>query len=68
MNDKMIVMFDKSAEDIPVLIVAREGYGFSLSPTFNVIKTLTGDNAEKAYNMLTQKGQQDEEAEHHHDS
>ena len=37
MNDKLIITFDKSAEDIPVLVVAKEGFGWGLQPNMNIM-------------------------------
>lgn len=56
MSEKLIITFDKSVEDIPVLSVAREGWswGFSGSAT-NVINTFVGDNAEVIYNLLAHR-------------
>ena len=53
MSEKLIVTYDKSQEDVPVLMVGREGYGFGLNPSINVIKVITGDEAEQMYRNLT---------------
>lgn len=56
MSDKFTVSFDKSDEDIPVLIVMREGYSSYLSaPSMNIKKVITGDKALQLYNELTKK-------------
>lgn len=56
MSEKLIVTFDKSAEDIPVLVVAKEGFGWGLTSEMRIVNTLTGENAETAYKLLTKKG------------
>ena len=53
MSEKLIVTYDKSQEDVPVLMVGREGYSFGLNPSINVIKVITGDEAEQMYRNLT---------------
>ena len=56
MSDKFTVTFDKSDEDIPVLMVGREGYGgFMSAPTMNIQKVITGDRAVQLYDELTSK-------------
>lgn len=55
MSEKLIVTYDKSQEDVPVLVVGREGYGFGFNPSVNVIKVITGDKAEQMYRNLTLK-------------
>lgn len=55
MSERLIVTYDKSQEDVPVLVVGREGYGFSFNPSINVIKVITGDKAEQMYRNLTLK-------------
>jgi len=55
MSEKLIVTYDKSQEDVPVLVVGKEGYGFGFNPSINVIKVITGDNAEQMYRNLTLK-------------
>lgn len=55
MSDKFTVSFDKSEDDIPVLIVMREGYaGIMSAPTINIKKVITGDRALQLYNELTE--------------
>lgn len=62
MNNRIIVTFDKSQEDIPVLMTFRENYFSYLSnnPSINVINTITGDEANRIWNMLTKAGEQNE--------
>lgn len=55
MSEKLIVTYDKSQEDVPVLVVGKEGYGFGFNPSINVIKVITGDKAEQTYRNLTLK-------------
>lgn len=55
MSEKLIVTYDKSQEDVPVLVVGKEGYGFGFNPSINVIKVITGDKAEQMYRNLTLK-------------
>jgi hypothetical protein len=51
----IVISYDISNKDVPVLIVAREGLGFSFSPRLEVIKTFTGDEAITLYHKLTSK-------------
>ena len=62
MNNRIIVTFDTSQEDIPVLMTFRENYFTYLSnnPSLNVINTITGDEANRIWNMLTKAGEQNE--------
>lgn len=53
MSEKLIVTYDKSQEDVPVLVVGREGYSFGLNPSINVVKVITGGKAEQMYRDLT---------------
>lgn len=55
MSEKLIVTYDKSQEDVPVLVVGREGYGFGFNPSISVIKVITGGKAEQMYRNLTLK-------------
>ena len=55
MSEKLIVTYDKSQEDVPVLMVGREGYSFGLNPSINIVKVITGDKAEQMYRDLTLK-------------
>lgn len=52
--NKVIVTYDKSNEDIPTLIIARDNIGF-LSPGIDVIKILTGRQAVDLWDRLTEK-------------
>ena len=58
MNNRIIVTFDTSQEGIPVLMTFRENYFSYLSnnPSINVINTITGDEANRIWNMLTKAG------------
>ena len=51
----LIISYDNNNKDVPVLVIAREGLGFSFSPRLDVIKTFTGDEAIKLYHKLTSK-------------
>lgn len=55
MSEKLIVTYDKSQEDVPVLVVGREGYGFGFNSSLDVVKVITGDKAEQMYRNLTLK-------------
>lgn len=55
MSEKLIVTYDKSQEDVPVLVVGREGYGLGFNPSINIVKVITGDKAEQMYRNLTLK-------------
>ena len=53
MNEKLTVVFDKSNEDVPVLVVARENsFGFLSGPTMQVINTITGQKAIDIWSTL----------------
>lgn len=52
--NKVIVTYDRSNEDIPTLIIARDTVGF-LSPGIDVIKVLTGRQAVDLWDRLTEK-------------
>ena len=58
MSDRIIVTFDKSQEDIPVLMSFRENsfMYFSNSPAITVINTITSDEAIEIWNRLTKAG------------
>ena len=49
--NKYIVTFDKSNEDIPTLVVARESW-FSLMPSTEIVQVVTGDEAVRIWNKL----------------
>lgn len=51
---KCQVTFDRSNEDIPTLVVYREAY-FTLMPGTEVIKVITGSDAERIWHELTGK-------------
>ena len=46
------ITFDSSNEDVPCLIVARKNMSF-LGDSFEIVKTITGDEAERLWNELT---------------
>lgn len=52
--NKVIVTFDKSNEDVPTLIIARDTVGF-LNPGMDVVKIVTGKLAVDLWNRLTKK-------------
>lgn len=54
MTGKLIVTFDKSQEDIPTLVVAKEGWNI-LSPSMEVINMITGEKAENIWSELTRE-------------
>lgn len=58
MSDRIIVTFDKSQEDIPVLMSFRENSFMYLSnsPAITVINTITGNEAIEIWNRLTKAG------------
>ena len=58
MSDRIIVTFDKSQEDIPVLMSFRENsfVYLSNSPAITVINTITGNEAIEIWNRLTKAG------------
>lgn len=56
MTNKIILTFEDSQEDIPVLIVEHEAYGGALfGPTIVTDKVITGDKAVSIWNDLTVK-------------
>ena len=62
LSDKFTVSFDKSEDDIPVLVVMREGYnGYLSAPTMNIKKIITGDRAQQLYEELTEKKEKSNE-------
>ena len=57
MSDRIIVTFDKSQEDIPVLMSFRENsFVYLNSPAITVINTITGNEAIDIWNRLTKAG------------
>ena len=54
MNDKLLITFEKSQDDIPVLIVGRENHMTYItgSPSFTIINIFTGDKAVEIWNTL----------------
>ena len=62
MSDRIIVTFDKSQEDIPVLMSFRENsfVYLSNSPAITVINTITGNEAIDTWNRLTKAGEENE--------
>lgn len=54
MNNKLIITLDKSQEDIPALVVAKEGWSL-LNPSIDVINVITGDDAIKIWEKLKEK-------------
>ena len=62
MSDRIIVTFDKSQEDIPVLMSLRENSFLYLgnSSAITVINTITGDEAIEIWNRLTKAGGENE--------
>lgn len=57
MNDRLILTFDKSQDDIPVLVVSRENNFAYLSggPSLVVENVFTGDKAVSLWNKLSKK-------------
>ena len=51
---KCQVTFDRSNEDIPTLVVSRESY-FTLMPGPDVVRVITGSDAEGIWHELTGK-------------
>lgn len=53
MNDRLIVTFDNSQEDIPVLVVGHENISiFGSGPSFTVDNMITGNKAVEIWNNL----------------
>ena len=56
----LIITFDKSSNDVPVLVVTRKGFSFLDSNSLNIINIFTGEEAEQLYKLLTQKKEKKE--------
>lgn len=54
--NKYTVTFEKSNEDIPTLIVARENL-FAIVPSIDIIRVITGPEAEKLWSELSGKAE-----------
>lgn len=52
--NKYVVTFDKSNEDVPTLIVARESC-FSFTPSLDIVRVITGEEAVDIWNRLERK-------------
>lgn len=64
MLNKFFITFDKSQEDIPVLIVGQDdGYYGILgnTPSIKVVNVITGDRAVKMWEELTVKAKENKE-------
>ena len=57
--NKYTITFDKSNEDIPTLVVARESY-FAFSPCMDIVNVITGDEAVRIFNKITNKAESEE--------
>ena len=56
-----IISFDKSKDDVPTLVVMRESYLiYPFDPTYDVVKTITGDKAVRIFEELTKKGEKND--------
>ena len=57
MNDRLIITFEKSQEDIPVLIVGMENHMAYITggPSLTIINMFTGDKAVEIWNTLENK-------------
>lgn len=57
MNNRLIVTFEKSQEDIPVLIVGMENHMAYITggPSINIINMFTGNKAIEIWNTLENK-------------
>lgn len=52
----LVISYEKSNKDVPVLVVARENSGYFMGSTGHIIlKTFTGDEATELYRKLTSK-------------
>ena len=62
MTGRYIITFDKSQEDIPVLIVGHENnyfYGLAGTPSMKIVNTITGERALELWNELTKEAEKD---------
>ena len=60
MNEKIFITFDKSQEDIPVLIAFKENNSLEYlgeRPSVTVLNTITGYDAVDTWNKLVKKGE-----------
>ena len=57
MNNRLIITFEKSQEDIPVLIVGMENHMAYITggPSLTIINMFTGDKAVEIWNTLENK-------------
>lgn len=56
MNERIIVTFDKSQEDIPVLLIGHENiFNFGGGPNFTIDNMITGSKAVEIFNELKGK-------------
>lgn len=55
MNTKYYFTFDKSNEDIPVLVVFEDNGWALMGPSSKVVNIFTGDEAERIWKTLTTK-------------
>lgn len=55
MSDKLIITFDKSNEDVPVLMVATEGFLSLTGYSTNIINVITGEEAVRLWRELSKK-------------
>lgn len=57
MNERLIITFDKSQEDVPVLMIFRENQFAYLNntPMISVVNTITGNRAVEIWNELNHK-------------
>lgn len=61
---KYVVALDKSNEDIPTLVVAKESF-FALGPGIDIVQVITGEEAISIWNRLSTRM---EEREENHDN
>lgn len=57
--NKYVVTFDRSNEDIPTLVVGRESF-FTLSPSMDIIRVITGSDAVRIWGELSGKADKEQ--------
>ena len=60
MTGRYIIAFDKSQEDIPVLMVGHESnyfYGLGGTPSISIVNTITGERASELWRELTKEAE-----------
>ncbi len=54
-DDTLVVTFDNSSHDAPILLIARPEIQLQGGPRINVLKKVVGEEAIKMHKMLTEQ-------------